>query len=279
MPLSPDIRTALVEAARAAARAEIMPRFRRLSEADIARKSSAQDLVTDADTGAETHIRATVAKLLPDARIVGEEGVAANPSELEGLGLPGLTVVIDPVDGNWNFARGLALFGTLLAVIEDGETIFGLLYDPVMDDWIEASLGEGAYHVSGHERRRLTLGPTPPLAELNGLHSAYGLSSDQWLRAAALQPRFGRVTSLRASIWDYRSLITGAVQFCVNRYLNVWDHAAGALALQEAGGHVALLDGRKYTPGLRNGYLLAAASEDLWGEIADLYRPALLPPL
>lgn len=277
MPLSEDIRTGLIEATRAAARAEIMPRFRTLSEADIARKSNAQDLVTEADTGAERHIRAAVAKLLPHARIVGEEGVAANPSELDAISQPGLTVVIDPVDGTWNFARGLALFGTLVAVIEDGKTIFGLLYDPVMDDWIEAGLGEGTFYVSGDAKRRLTPGPIPPMEELNGLHSAYGLSDDQWSLAAVLQPRFGRVTSLRASVWDYRSLMTGAVQFCVNRYLNVWDHAAGALALTEAGGHVALLDGRTYTPELRTGYLLAAASKELWDEIADLYRPALLP--
>lgn len=278
MPLDHQAKEALIDAVRAAARAEIMPRFRTLGAGDIATKSGAQDLVTEADTGAEAHIRAALTGILPEAHVVGEEGVAADPRELDRVGAPGLTVIIDPVDGTWNFARGLAVFGTLLAVIEYGETIFGLLYDPVLDDWVEATRGGGAWFVSEARRERLTLGPPPPFEELTGLHSAYGLNEAQWRATSALHTRFGRVTSLRASIWDYRSLITGGTAWCLNRYLNVWDHAAGVLALQEAGGHVGLLDGRSYVPTLREGFLLAAQSETLWNDVAALFAPALLTP-
>lgn len=276
MPLSQDARTALIEATRAAARAEIMPRFRRLGAHEIAEKSNAQDLVTEADTRAEAHLRRAIPEFLPEARIVGEEGVSANPAELDAVARPGLTVVLDPVDGTWNFARGLAVFGTIVAVIEDGQTIFGLLYDPVLDDWIEASLGGGTWYFAGDHREKLELGTPPPLAELNGLHSAYGLSGKQWEASSSLYGRFGRVTSLRASLWDYRTLITGGAGFCLNRYLNVWDHAAGALALTEAGGRVGLLDGRDYDPALREGYLLAAGSKELWEEVAAMFKPAIL---
>ena len=208
MPLSQEARQALIEATRAAARAEILPRFRRLSADDIAEKTNAQDLVTLADTLAEAHLRRAIPSFLPDARIIGEEGVSADPTELDGVTQPGLTVVLDPVDGTWNFARGISVFGTIVAVIEDGQTIFGLLYDPVLDDWIEASRGQGAWYVAGDHREKLTLGALPVLSEINGLHSAYGLSAEQWQASAALHGRFGRITSLRASLWDYRSLVT-----------------------------------------------------------------------
>ncbi|MEM1236483.1 MAG: inositol monophosphatase [Pseudomonadota bacterium] len=275
MPLAPDARHALIQAVRDAAKAEIIPRFRRLDDRDVQTKSGALDLVTEADTCAEAAIRKSIATILPGARVVGEEGVATDPAELDQIGLPGVTVVVDPVDGTWNFARGLALFGTILAVIEDGETVFGLLYDPLADAWIEAAKGEGSWYVVGENRTRLTLGAPPPLAEMTGLHSAYGLTPSQWAASAALQPRFGRVTSLRASLWDYRLQITGGAGFCLNRYLNVWDHAAGVLALTEAGGYAALLDGRPYDPALREGYLLTAQSKSLWDQIAPDFAAAL----
>jgi len=275
MPLDTAEKLALIAAVRAAAHAEILPRFRQLGSGDIATKSSANDLVTSADLGAEAHIRREVAKILPSARIVGEEGAASNPMELDALAQPGITVVIDAIDGTWNFAHGLATFGTLLAVIEDDATIFALLFDPVGDDYVEASLGEGAWLVSRGRRISCRLGPAPLLSAAVGLHHGDGLTPAQWTACAAHYPAFGRMTSTRASIWDYRLLISGGAQFCLNQHLNVWDHAAGVLALTEAGGHAALIEGAPYAPALRSGYLLAAQSEEIWQVVADRFSPAL----
>ena len=58
-------------------------------------------------------------------------------------------VVIDPIDGTWNFAHGLGTFGTILAVVEHGQTVWGALYDPLGDDRIEAHLGGGAWLIKG----------------------------------------------------------------------------------------------------------------------------------
>ena len=65
----------LADLLREAARAEIMPRFRNLSEADIREKTSATDLVTEADEAAERFIARECRSLLPDALFVGEEYV------------------------------------------------------------------------------------------------------------------------------------------------------------------------------------------------------------
>ncbi|MEL6913715.1 MAG: inositol monophosphatase [Pseudomonadota bacterium] len=269
------IEDALVDAVRRAARAEILPRFRQLDEAEIASKSSVHDPVTAADIGAEAHLRAAIADILPGALIIGEEGVATDPAELDQVSHPGQVVVLDPVDGTWNFSRGLATFGTLLAVLEGGETVFGLLYDPVGDAWISATAGVGTWQVENGLRRRCRIAPPPPLRDATGLHHGQGLTPEEWAAAAAIYPRIGRVTSTRASIWDYWLLVTGGAAFCLNRYLNVWDHAAGVLALREAGGHAALLTGQAYHPAQREGLLLAASSEALWDEVAGLFGPAL----
>ena len=143
MPLTDDVMTGLIEAVRDAARTEILPRFRNLSADQIDTKSGPDDLVTVADRAAEARLTAAAQKLLPGALVVGEEGVAEDPAILDRFAEAELAVVIDPVDGTWNFANGLANFGVILAVVEGGRTIFGLLYDPVMDDWITATPGAG----------------------------------------------------------------------------------------------------------------------------------------
>ena len=71
---------------RDAAKAEILPRFRRLGEGDIREKTSAIDLVTEADEAAERFIKRECAALLPDALFVGEEGVAADRALLARIG-------------------------------------------------------------------------------------------------------------------------------------------------------------------------------------------------
>ena len=101
-----------------AARAEILPRFRNLGEGDIRSKSEASDLVTEADEAGERMIRAGVAVLAPDALFVGEESVAADPALLARLAGAERAVVVDPVDGTFNFASGIGAFGVMAAVVE-----------------------------------------------------------------------------------------------------------------------------------------------------------------
>ena len=117
MLLSDADTTLILETVRDAARREIMPRFRALSEADINTKSAPDDLVTAADLAAEALITAQLGRAFPDALILGEEAVAADPNLRDQLADAEMAIIIDPVDGTWNYARGLALFGVILAVI------------------------------------------------------------------------------------------------------------------------------------------------------------------
>lgn len=144
---------ALVQAVRDVARAEILPRFRALGADDIDVKSHAEDLVTVADRAAEVALTDRVLNLIPDAAVVGEEAVADDPAILQRLHSDGTVVVIDPIDGTWNYAAGLAMFGVILAVRQGGRTVMGLLYDAILDDWQIAIEGQGAWLIRAHGSR------------------------------------------------------------------------------------------------------------------------------
>lgn len=267
---------ALVEIVRQVAKAEIVPLFRNLDAMEIDSKSAPDDLVTKADRAAELAISKAVHDILPEAAIVGEEAVAADKTVLARMKEPGQVVVIDPIDGTWNYANGIATFGVILAVVEDGQTVFGLLYDPSYDDWIMARKGEGAFFCRADGTRRALALPQPPdaLSDTFGFVGLYLFNRDRQAELAATLPLFRRTMTLRCSCHEYRMLAQGASQFCLNGMLNVWDHAAGVLIYQEAGGIARLLDGRPYNPAMKKGHLLTASSERLWEELAGIFGDA-----
>lgn len=237
MRLTDTERQGLIAALRDAGRTEIMPRFRRLAAAEIDTKSSATDLVTVADRAAERRISDAVRRLMPDAAIVGEEAVFEDPSILGRLKGAGRVVIVDPIDGTWNFASGLALFGIILAVVEDGETRFGLLYDPVMDDWVQVEKGRGVWFCRDGEVPVRLYGPPPRPREKAQAYVPLFLYPDaDRPRIAAQFPDWGRVGSLRCSCHEYRALAFGHADFIASPAPKPWDHAAGVLIAEETGG-------------------------------------------
>ena len=261
----------LIEIVREASRAEVMPRFRALDTADIQVKSRVDDLVTKADLAAERRITEAVAQLMPEAAIVGEEAVATDPSILFRIAEADICVILDPIDGTWNYAHGSSMFGMILAVTNCGETVFGLLYDPVNDDWIEATRRQGAWFCRAERRERLTLAPSPAVAEANAFIAPYLLPLEMRPAIWSGMQSVGRASSLRCSCHEYRMLATGAAQIGFAAMLNPWDHAAGVLIHCEAGGVARLLDGRDYAPTLHAGRLLLAADEPGWQAAAGLF--------
>ncbi|MEM8850241.1 MAG: inositol monophosphatase [Pseudomonadota bacterium] len=275
MPLTDAQAAAIITATRDVAGAEILPRFRDLSADDVEAKSTFDDLVTVADTAAEIALTARIQDILPGDTVIGEEAVSADKTRLDQVG-EGRVTVIDPIDGTWNFAHGIANYGVIIAVVEDGETVWGLLYDPSFDDWIETHRGGGAWFNRGDRRRRLTVDPTSaPLDRLRGNVGDYNFPQIVRPALAATIPRFRRAGSLGASVHEYRALALGASDFVLNAGLNVWDHAAGVLTLQEAGGVARLLDGTDYAPVQREGRLLSARSQAIWDDLAPIFAAAL----
>ena len=89
-------------------------------------------------------------------------------------------------------------------------------------------------------------------------------------------PKFRRTSVLRCSCHEYRILAQGHVDFCLSSILNPWDHAAGVLTTQLAGGVSKMLDDQEYNARITEGYLLSASTEETWNIIADILRPVLL---
>lgn len=275
MPITQSQAGAIVAAVREVAAAEIMPRFRNLSAGEIDAKSTFDDLVTVADTAAERALTARIRAILPGDTVVGEEAVSADRSLLDLVGR-GRVTILDPIDGTWNFAHGIANFGVIVAVIEEGETVWGLLYDPGFDDWIAAHRGGGAQYHRGDSVRRLATDPEDaPLDRLRGNVGAYHHPPAAQPALARAGTSFRRANSMGASLHEYRALASGASDFCLNGMLNVWDHAAGVLILNEAGGVSRLLDGTEYRPTMTEGRLLNARNPALWDRLAPIFNAAL----
>ena len=255
----------LADILRLAAKEEILPRFRRLGSGDVRSKSEPSDLVTEADEAAERLIRRELEALAPDALFVGEESVAADPSLLAKLGSSDFAIVVDPVDGTFNFASGIPAFGVMASVVWKGETVAGIIYDPMGDDWVMAEKGGGAWlrRPSG-EAVRLQVAAALPLPEMVGTASVAFMPEASRGRVLNNFTRVRMVANYRVAGHEYRTFASGHTQFVCFNKLMPWDHLPGVLISQEAGAYAARLDGSAYLPSHVDGGLLVAIDRASW---------------
>src|SRR5690606_37209502 len=245
-----------------------MPRFRKLGQGDIRLKTSAADLVTEADVNAELFITAELKSRFPDAVIIGEEACSDNPDLLKGLGEADLAFTIDPVDGTFNFASGVPLFGVMLAVVVKGETVAGIIYDPMGKDWLLASKGSGAHirQING-DMSAVKVAPAAAIDQMTGSISWQYTAEPLRSRLARNHSKFLSQIGYRCAAHEYRIIATGGAHFAVYNKLMPWDHLPGALIHQEAGGYLARWDGSAYLPSHVDGGLLVAPDKESWREI------------
>ncbi|WFU03593.1 inositol monophosphatase family protein [Rhizobium sp. CB3171] len=259
-----DFEFLMATVAEAAAR-EILPRFRNLGVGDISEKTSAVDPVTEADLLAERHITAALKARFPGALVVGEEAYEADRSVVPALADADLAFVIDPVDGTLNFASGLPAFGTILAVVAKGETIAGIIHDPVLGDTVTAMRGAGTYERRrGGQVSRLTVAPAVPLSEMVGSISWSYMDEPDRSRVSANMAKVRMPRSLNCSAYEYWLVASGKIHFNGHPKLMPWDHLAGVLVHQEAGGFTAKFDGTPYRPGETTGGIISAPDEESW---------------
>jgi len=282
VPREGDVRldhetSTLLRIVRQAAREHVLLGFRRLSPAQVHVKSGPEDLVTDADRGAEVAIERAVRAAFPDASVVGKEAVAADASLLERIDGPGTCVVVDPIDGTHNYASGLALFGMIVAVVEAGETRLGLLHDPIGDDAVVAVRGAGTWLIGASGgAERLHVRTPPARAKPSGYVPLHLMDPGRQRRAAGRLAGYGRTATLSCSCHEYRTLALGHADFCIGVRAWPWDHAAGVLAVREAGGVAVRSDGEPYQPGRHDGSVITAVSGEVLARVRDdfgLLRP------
>jgi fructose-1,6-bisphosphatase/inositol monophosphatase family enzyme len=246
----------------AAARTEIMPRFRRLADCDIRAKNGPLDIVTEADEAAERAISAWLAEAFPGCVVVGEEAASADPALLDALGEAELAFVVDPIDGTSNYAAGLPLFATMAAAIRHGEIVAAVIHDPVSRDTAFALRGEGAWTEQPDGMRHdLRVAAPAEVGAMTGAASWRFLPDPQ---RTIVSRNLGRVAgsfSYRCAAHEYRMLAGGHLHFLLYGKLMPWDHAPGWLLHREAGGYSGMFDASPYRATIHKGGLLLAPDE------------------
>ncbi len=247
-----------------------MPRFRHLGPGDVQAKSGPLDLVTVADEAAEAELTRALAVRFPGALVVGEEATARDPSLPDAIGGAALCFIVDPIDGTANFCAGLPLFGTMVAVTEGGRTVASVIHDPVGDDTAVALAGEGAWLEAADGRsERLQVCPPVPVAEMAGALSWRFLPEPRRSAVCARLSRLAGAWDYRCAAHHYRMVAAGHAHFVSFHRLLPWDHAAGVLLHQEAGGYAARLDGSPYSAAHRDGGLICAPDQASWTALRE----------
>ena len=265
-----ELAESIIASVRTIASFEIKSKLRQIKAEEIFEKTSPMDLVTDVDLRVEQRLCDDLKKIMPDALIIGEEAVSSDPVLLEQLADAPQAVVIDPVDGTWNFAHGISLVGVIIAVVENGVTTFGLLYDPLQDDWVYACKGQGTFWQNHSGMRKQLKVETSDRGV--GLCSPYLFDDSQREQVAAQLLNFKRVLSLGCSCHEYRTLVTGGADFYfTQKNTKPWDHLAGLLIHNEAGGYAACLDGSPYHLVKNSQNLLVASSKKNWQKLATIF--------
>ncbi len=255
---------------RAAARTEIMPRFRRLGAGAVRTKSGPLDLVTDADVAAEAMITQGLTRLHPGCVVVGEEATAADPGLLRRLAGADLAFVVDPVDGTSNFAAGLPLFGTMAAAVVRGEVAACVIHDPVLDTSSVAVRGEGAWEQDAHgARTSLHVAKPVPVSQMSGAVSWRYLAADLRARVLSNLGKLAQSYDFRCAAHEYRMLAAGHCHFLMFNRLMPWDHLPGWLLHREAGGYAARFDGSEYRPGVLDGGLICVPDEESYRALRE----------
>lgn len=248
---------AVIEAARAVGRTEVMPRYLKVAHA---RKDDGS-LFTEADLAAQRALIARLQAIAPYP-VLGEEMDDASHRRLWQEGIDGLWCV-DPIDGTTNFVSGLPFFAMSIALLKGGRPVLGVVYDPQADECFYAEVGSGAF-LDG-DRLPLKL---PPKA-LGGCIA--GVDFKRIPRALAgrlaTEHPYSSQRNLGASTLDWCYLAAGRFYVYLHGGQKLWDYAAGALILEEAGGEVSQLNGEPFwqgDPWTRS--VLAAITPALFGQ-------------
>jgi fructose-1,6-bisphosphatase/inositol monophosphatase family enzyme len=231
------------EAVRKAAAAEVMPRFRRLAAHEVDQKAGPHDLVTDADRLAERYLTETLGALLPGSAVVGEEAVHANPASYEALQGDTPVWIVDPVDGTRQFVHGDPGFCMLVALARSGVLLASWTYAPARDQLATAIRGRGAFL----DGERLYAGVPDPGRDLQVATSHPDYTTDEQKRGLLGLWRDGVAPRACGSAGlEYLAVARGESDAVAFSWEAAWDHAAGLLLVEEAGGAHLTLTGEPF---------------------------------
>jgi histidinol-phosphatase len=192
-------------------------------------------LVTEADLAVEERVRQLVAERHPALGVFGEER-----GETAGQGSARL--IVDPIDSTANFARGIPIFATLLAIEEGGEIVAGLVDAPALALRWSASRGGGAWCGD----RRLGVSALDELSQSQVFHGS--LAGSEWGRDVPGLRRLLEQSRRQRGFGDFYQHVLvaeGAGEVAVDPMVHPWDVAPLLLLAEEAGGRATSLEGER----------------------------------
>jgi myo-inositol-1(or 4)-monophosphatase len=220
-----------IDAVRAVAAQEILPRYRSV----VATHKDDGSLVTEADFAAQDALVRRLRAVEP-VPVIGEEMTALEQHGIFERG--GRFWCVDPLDGTKNFSEGVPFFAISVALMEGARPVFGVVHDPIADEAFFAVRGAGAWH----DHKPLALPASGPrLAEAV---AEVSLRRDTRTLRHALKhrkPYARRLTSGSAAL-SWCHLAAARIDVMLSGGQKMWDYAAGALILEEAGGFMSGLE-------------------------------------
>lgn len=192
-------------------------------------------LVTEADLRIEEAVRELCASRHPELGVFGEE-------RGETAGSSGARLILDPIDATANFARGIPVFATLLAIEEEGEVVAGLVSSPALATRWSAARGDGAYR----NRERVRVSGQKELARAQAFHGSLG-GYEAVPASRGIAQLVGRTHRDRGfgDFWQHVLVAEGAGEVAVDPIVHPWDIAPLQILVEEAGGRATSLEGER----------------------------------
>jgi histidinol-phosphatase len=190
--------------------------------------------VTQADTEIERMIREQLASAFPDDRILGEE----QGGDADG---DGRVWIVDPIDATANFARGIPIWATLIALQVDGVQVLGVVNAPAIGERYRAVRGEGARC----NDEPIGVSVIGDLASSQLLFAGAG----PWIRSPRNERALATLAGAKRTrgfgdFWGHVLVARGSAEAMLEPDLALWDYAALVPIVEEAGGRMTTLDGQ-----------------------------------
>ena len=180
-------------------------------------KKGPRDFVTKTDKLVEKIIIDELSKSKKNYSFLSEEIGSIKNKDKENIW------IIDPIDGTTNFLHGIPHFAICIALESDQEIISGLIYDPIKDEMFFAEKNKGAF-LNNHRLR---------VSNKNSIEDCLFSSNHEGVKFSNLNMRYSGCAAL-----DLAYVSSGRLDGFFHNKINLWDVAAGALLVKEAGGIV-----------------------------------------
>jgi histidinol-phosphatase len=215
--------------------------------------------VTQADTQIEAMVRSRIADAFPQDRVLGEE----EGGDASGAGR---VWIVDPIDGTANFARGIPIWATLIALQVDGELVLGVADAAALGERYEAVRGEGA-RCNGDAIYVSAIADVPS-AQLLYAGMKTWLSDPKWQGVLDTLGAAHRTRGL-GDFWGHTLVARGSAEAMIEPELSLWDYAALVPIIEEAGGRMTTLEGGP----LRHGGSVLTTNGVMHDELVRRFTP------